>query len=480
MSRRFLDLVRVTRLFEPGDRLLIAVSGGPDSVALLSLLSDAAPSWRLDLQAVHINHGLRGEESEEDARFVVDLCAQLGVKVTVEPGPLATRGRLRGRRSLQEQAREVRYAAMRRIGETLGAERIALGHTADDQAETVLMWMLRGAGAKGLGGIPPVREGVFIRPLLEFRRAEILSYLRQKGRAFREDSSNAKPVYLRNRVRHDLLPMLHHWNPAIVQVLQRQAEILREEDRWLEETTTEHVGRLTSVLEQDIVVVDREGLLALPLALQRRLVRRLLCQASGTTQGPSFGAVSAVLERIVQGSSGSELTVHGAAVTREYDRISFGPVRRGPGLEDLPDPTGGRPPTSGSPLAIPSTISWSPTGELIRLSLRPAFDTDLSSNQPASRRTALLDADRFTRRNLQVRTWHPGDVFHPLGMGGRRKKLQDFFSDMKVPRKIRHRVPLLAAPEGILWIAGYRADHRFRVTRSTRQVLVAELADCTS
>ncbi len=479
LLRRLADVARVKRLFEPGDRLLIAVSGGPDSVALLSLLSELAPSWKLDLRAVHINHGLRGEESEEDARFVVELCDRLGVKVTVEPAPLHARRGLGERRCLQESAREARYAAMRRIGEALGAGKIALGHTADDQAETVLMWMLRGAGAGGLGGIPPIREGVFVRPLLECRRAEILAYLRDQALAFREDSSNANPVYLRSRVRHELLPTLRRWNPAIVEVLRRQADILREEDRWLEERTTDHAARLTSALGQDAVVLDREGLLALPLALQRRVVRRLIRRVGGTARGPSFGAVSAVLERIARGASGSELTVQGITVGRVYETIIFRPLGRDMAVGEFPESTGRWVPAAGIPMVVPSTLSWSPTGQLLRVSYRPAVDTDRSLRQTASRMTALLDMDRFTG-DLRVRTWRPGDAFQPLGMGGRRKKLQDFFSDMKVPRAERHRVPLLATSEGILWVAGYRADHRFRVTRSTRRILVAELADVTS
>ncbi len=479
LVRQLADLAHRTGLFESGDRLLIAVSGGPDSVALLSLLSELAPSWRLELSVVHINHGLRGRESDEDARFVVDLCQQLGVPVKVEPVPLTTTVRLREGRSLQEVAREARYAAMRRLAQALGVGRVALGHQADDQAETVLMWMLRGAGAKGLGGIPPVREEVFIRPLLDIRRSAILSYLEGKGLAFREDSSNTNPAYLRNRIRHELLPTLLRWNPAIVELLGRQADILREEDRWLDEVTTDQIARLSRAGGRDAVVLDREGFLALPVALQRRVVRRLIGRVSGTVKGPSFGAVSAVLENIVMGSSGSEMSVQGVRVARDYDHISFGPVGGDAGVEGLPGTTGVRLLTHGIPVTAPSVLPWPPTGQLIRISLRPPLDAGRPVNQTASRTMALLDANRFTV-DLRVRTWQPGDVFQPLGMGGRRKKLQDFFSDMKVPRKERHRVPLLTAPEGILWVGGYRADHRFRITRSTSRILVAELVDRTS
>ncbi|HKW85715.1 MAG TPA: tRNA lysidine(34) synthetase TilS, partial [Nitrospiraceae bacterium] len=229
LVRRVAEAARARRLFKPGDRLLAAVSGGADSVALLSLLTELAPSWKLALWAVHINHGLRGAESEEDARFVASLCERLGVQLIGERVDLTNPARRRLRQSLQEYAREARYAAMQRVGQALGVDKIALGHTADDQAETLLMWMLRGSGTTGLAGIPANREPLFIRPLLDFSRADIVSYLRTQKLGVREDSSNAKLLYLRNRIRHELLPAMKRFNPALVKVLGRQVEILREE-----------------------------------------------------------------------------------------------------------------------------------------------------------------------------------------------------------------------------------------------------------
>ncbi len=182
--RRVAEMVNRTHLFEPGERILIAVSGGPDSVALLSVLAALAPSWRLSLWAVHFNYRLRGEESHQDARFVADLCGRMGIELISEDIDLGGSAGLSSRwkgRSIQEVAREARYSAMMRIGASIGADRIALGHTGDDQAETLLMWMLRGSGPFGLSGIPPARECLFIRPLLAMRRADALAYLEARG-----------------------------------------------------------------------------------------------------------------------------------------------------------------------------------------------------------------------------------------------------------------------------------------------------------
>jgi tRNA(Ile)-lysidine synthase len=454
---RIAALARTAGLFRPGDRLLVAVSGGPDSVALLSVLATLAHDWSLSLHAVHFNHGLRGAESEEDSRFVSDLCDQMRV-------PLICRRLLLGKPggSVQEAAREARYVALKDTAALIGADRVALGHTADDQAETLVMWMLRGAGVTGLAGIPWIREALFIRPLLGVRRDEILCYLAGRSLSFRVDSSNNEPLYLRNRIRRDLLPALKRLNPAIVDVLCRQAEVLREEDGWLEEMTSRHVPEVLLEEDSERLIVDRQRLIALPLALQRRLVRRLLQQVSRSRKRAPFRSVAAVLDCVVHGRSGATLTIDQTQVTREYERLRF-ESRRSLAAQNSPLAP------SEVPLPVPSTRLWAPTGQRVRINLG-----DASGPLQSVDARARFDADRCTFP-LLLRAWRPGDAFQPLGLGGRTKKLQDYFTDIKLPRHRRTQVPLLVAPEGILWVAGYRADHRFGVTETTRRVLTVEL-----
>jgi tRNA(Ile)-lysidine synthase len=468
--RRVAEMVNRTHLFEPGERILIAVSGGPDSVALLSVLAALAPSWRLSLWAVHFNYRLRGEESHQDARFVADLCGRMGIELISEDIDLGGSAGLSSRwkgRSIQEVAREARYSAMMRIGASIGADRIALGHTGDDQAETLLMWMLRGSGPLGLSGIPPARECLFIRPLLAMRRVDALAYLEAQGLPWRVDSSNAKPVYLRNRIRQELMPVLKRFNPSIVEVLGRQADILREENLWLEQVTVDHLSRLARKASNGELVVDRECLIALPVALQRRIVRAAIRRVSRKPKGPGFGAVSAVLTRVVHGRSGSSLIVQRSRVSRDYNQIHVRAVR----LYDQAPPA-----DSGSMevlLPVPSTQAWPLTGQLIRTSL--VHSVLPIPGWSRSRNVAMLDADSFTI-SLIVRGWQPGDAFQPLGMGGRRKKLQDYFSDIKLPRAERTKVPLVLAPEGILWVGGHRMDHRFRVAQTTKRIIMVTLS----
>jgi tRNA(Ile)-lysidine synthase len=467
LERHVAASARARQLFDAGDHLLVAVSGGPDSVALLSVLASLAPVKRLTLSALHINYGLRGEESEEDARFVSRLCAELGVPLTCERIDLSRAPNQRKGMSLQTRAREARYAALQRAAAAVGAGKIALGHTADDQAETLVMWMLRGSGAAGLAGIRPVRDAVYVRPLLDVSRTDVLAYLNAKGVSFRMDSSNAKPLYLRNRIRHQLLPLLKQFNPAVVDALTRQADILRDDDRCLEQWASEWISRHVQRGDDRSLAVPRMAVLELPVALQRRVIRRVMQQAAQSPYSPTFGSAEAVLEKIVRGRSGSSLALRGASVVREYERVRFFPNR-----------TVGRPAGGGVSdravslcLSVPSAIVWPPTEQVIRLSYAPASD---GTGMHAGTQIARFDADRFTHP-LVVRSWKAGDVFHPQGMGGRRKKVQDYFCDIKLPRERRTGVPLLVAPEGILWIMGHRADQRFRVTPSTRRILVAEI-----
>ncbi len=472
LVRRCADGALGKGLLARGDQLLVAVSGGPDSVALLSVLTELAGPRDLKLRVLHINHGLRGAEAEEDAEFVATLCERLGVPLSVERVCVLDSVGSRGSRSLQEAAREARYAALRRTAELAGAKLIALGHQADDQAETVLMWMLRGCGARGLSGMPMLREGVYIRPLLHVRRAQILAYLDARGLPYRADSSNASLRYVRNRIRQEVLPVLERLNPAIVRVLCRQARILAEEDRWVGEEAQARAGRFVTESREGEVVLDGPGFRTLPLALQRRIIRSVLWRVGGTEKGPSWSAVSAVLDSVVQGRSGAVLTLRGARAFRENDTVYVQSLSLAKELRAT-DGESGVPP-SGILLRVPSSTRWPPTGDEIRVRARAARDGDRAGLQRDRPIRAILDADRVGGE-LRARSWQRGDWFQPSGMGGHRKKLQDFFSDRKVPRRSRHRIPVLVGREGIVWVAGYRPDERVLVTDSTKRVLVIEL-----
>jgi len=464
MERKVELTIRANGLLSPGDRIVVAVSGGPDSVALFRCLVALRARWNWDVCVGHVDHGFRGVESEGDAKFVEALAAKFGVPVMVSRLHLNKQDAKLQKQSLQEYARAVRYHALEEMVRDRKATKLALGHTADDQAETVLMWMVRGCGTGGLGGMPPKRGAHVVRPLLDIQRSEIVGYLQQRHEEFQLDSTNFQPVYLRNRIRLALIPQLKQYSLGIVNVLARQAHILRDDHAYLEELTSEAFQRTCVSENREERQFDRLALLGLPLPIRRRVIRQSLQQVGENPQSPRFDIVERVLDRLEHGQSGWTIECHGVRVGQEYDRLV---VCR---CEERKQQTADFSSMEVEPLSIPGEVIWSPTGHRITISM----NTPSVIGDPVHSSEIHLDPATFTPE-LTLRSWVPGDIFCPRGFGGRQKKLQDFFSDMKLPRSQRTKVPLLVAPEGIVWVGGLRADERFQVSASTTSVVVARM-----
>jgi tRNA(Ile)-lysidine synthase len=428
--------------------------------------------------AVHFNYGLRGHEADEDEAFVTAVCRHRSIPLLVERPRLA-REAPRGRRSVQEAARELRYRLLDELAHRHGCDRIAIGHTADDQAETVLMWMLRGAGTTGLGGMRHDRRGSrahLIRPLLDCSRKAVLEYLQSEGLAYRQDSSNQSRAYRRNRIRHDVLPLLKELNPAIIRVLGRQADLLAEDEQVLRQESDRQLSRLLIKREPDLLAIQRDDLLALPTGIQRRIIRQILQTHHTVGKAPTLRQVSAALKSIAQTRPGTSFRVAHVIITRDSDQVIVTPVPASDRTHRnrFHKVTRSSSPTTSLSLSIPSTVIWPPSGQRITLrweSLQPWEEPPVRKRQSLH---MAFDAGRFTHA-LSLRSWQPGDTLCPAGMGGHRKKLQDLFTDMKIPRTDRNRLPILVAPEGILWVVGRRADHRFVPDANTKQVLIVEV-----
>jgi tRNA(Ile)-lysidine synthase len=413
----------------------------------------------LTVTAVHCNYGLRGVESEADQEFVEVLCRELKMPLHIRRLDVQARSR---RESLQAAARDLRYRVMTDIAEECGADRIALGHTADDQAETVLLWLLRGAGLRGLSGMPASREGKIIRPLYETRRRDVVAYLHDTGLSFRRDSTNAKLLYLRTRIRHEVLPVLQRVVPATVEVLCRLADICREDDSLLD--------RQVAALCEDKVLpardggwtIDRSFLQRAPRAVQRRVVRDLVQRCDVLRRSPSLRTVERILAAATKRGGIANVDVKSIRVMVGEDRVRFLPSGS---LMEQRDRSS---PTMTMNLTAPGQVAWAETGQLIRAEVPLGAQADTTDRRKTR---ILVDADRLSGP-LQVRAWMPGDRFCPAGMKGRSKKLQDFFSDLKVPIALRKRIPLVVAPEGIVWVVGYRQDERWIPTAATQRCLV--------
>jgi len=437
-------------------RVLVAVSGGPDSVGLLAVLQELGHSRHipgLALHAAHMNYGLRGRESDEDAAFVSRLGTRFGIPVHVERADLDG---LRGA-SLQAHARHCRYAFFERLCRSHGLSHIATGHTADDQAETILMWLLRGCGPKGLAGIPIMREGRIIRPLLHVRRSEILDYLATRALTYRSDSSNATRIYQRNRIRHDLLPQLQAFNPRLVEAFVRTAELLREEAALLEEVEQAQWSAILIESTPGRVVLDGEGFAQTPVALQRRLVRRAWKAVRGNSAGLTYRHVASVLRQFVERTGEASVNLPGGICAgRLGNRVIMESDHRQT-MDDDP------PWEAGVPLPVPGSVALG-QGRRVRAEVASHSPEAEDAGPDRLRFTMCADVSQTT---LIVRRRQPGDWFCPTGMAGRKKKLQDFFVDQKVPRRRRDQVPLVVAPGGIVWVGGYRGDERFRLRSHT-------------
>lgn len=459
-EHKLLKHVRQLGLLSPGDRVVVAVSGGADSVALLQVLSAWRKHMDLTLAVVHVEHGLRGKESLEDATFVEQLARQLALQFFLKRINLKSHPDKRKGESVQAVAREKRYAQLQAVVREWGGTKVAVGHTQDDQAETVLLSMLRGAGLAGLSGMPSQREPGVIRPFLKVSRSEILSYLDEKGCEFRVDSTNDNPKYTRNRLRRELIPLLKTFNPNVVSVLSRQALILREEHQYLDEAAKVALDSVEVSRTKDRVVWSRSRLLTFPVSIQRRMVLLMVGTLWGKPSPLEFETVEMLLQHVVHGTSGSSGCFAGLEAVREYDRVTFVKAGRRSRLQR----------EWSCVWPFPGSIHWPVTGQTIEGKITATKTIPSRRNDSV----AYLDADRFSHE-LVVRSWKPGDYFFPYGMGGRRKKIQDFFSDAKIHQAERSTVPLVVAPEGILWVGGYRSDHRFRVTEETSHVAVVRI-----
>jgi tRNA(Ile)-lysidine synthase len=465
LELNLLRFAKQHRMILPGDPLLAGVSGGPDSVALLHILV----ALRDDLQisrmiVVHFDHGLRGVESADDRLFVERLALELGLEC--ECGAENVRDVARSRQlSMEMAARFCRHRFFQEVKAARTAQRIALAHTANDQAEEVLLRLCRGAGPSGLGGMRPREDTGIVRPLLFATKSQILSYLFDRGLTYRLDSTNQAPICQRNRLRLQILPLLEEiLHPGVVPCIERHALLVQEEEELWAETLEKVWPTVCEVENQDRIGLRHEELAGLHRALLRRLLRHALKKLQHNLQGIYSSHIELLCDLAVRPSSGCQ--VHLPGMLWGEIRGSYLLLRRGKVLTDAA-------PLQIRPMCIhePGTWQWGDTTlkvEQVDQRLLPRAE-DLFMASP---NRVGMDAETV-QWPLCLRSWMPGDRFQPLGLG-KSKKLQDFFVDLKVPRAIRGNVPILCDQEKICWVVGYRLDDRVRINASTRSFLVVE------
>ena len=486
------DTIKKYRMLTSNTKLVVAVSGGPDSVTLLHLLFKLTPKYNLRLWVAHLNHQLRGREADFEAEWVKKFGFRLGIPVisdTFDVPTLAKEMRL----SLEEAARRARYSFLEEVANQLGASRIALAHTASDQVETLLMRLMRGSGLDGLSAIPPVRDKI-IRPLIEVFREQIEDYCRKNDLQPCLDSSNRETSFLRNRVRLNLIPYLsREYGDQVEKVLFQTTNLLRQDSEYLKRET-ERVFKL--VLEGETseeLVLNEEKLSYLHPALQRRVIRKAIEKIKEDLRGITFDHIVSIL-KLYKTKQPKQLDLpHGLVIRHRYGDLLIKKEKE-KSLSFVRD------------LVIPGTT------KLTELNL--ALDTELVSGLPgisfqkdsqkklgkefvSSRRLgsrpplasvkkskfnqipdfpepeALFDFDKL-EPPLYLRKRERGDRFHPLGMKGS-KKVKDFFIDLKIPLEQRERIPLLMGKDKVVWIVGYRIDQMFKVDKDTRAILKVKI-----
>jgi tRNA(Ile)-lysidine synthase len=463
LERRVLRYIQGHGLFPAAQRALLAVSGGPDSTALLLVLAhlSASGGLKLDLWLAHFDHGLRRQaEREAEKAFLSGLAAKLGLPLLLGQGDVRAHAR-QHRLSLEEAARELRYRFLAEQAGKAAINVVATGHTADDQAETVLMHLVRGSGLTGLAGMRPSSSWPFpshdclllVRPLLEVSRGETERYCQEEGLSPCLDVTNLLLGPLRNRIRHQLLPLLRRYNPKIEGALLRLAAATASDLAYLEGTARAFWHAL-AVKDKGSVGFRRSELAALPLAIRSRLLQAACQELLADARQIEAVHVHSMVEALAK-PAGARLSLPGGlafAVDGEFVRLTLG---REVAARVRPIPE--------TPLAVPgrtTVAGWlieaeTPSGQKVEVGAGPY--------------EAFLDY-QATGAQLTVRSRRRGDRFRPLGLGGE-KKLQDYLVDAKVPRGERDTVPLVCTSWGIAWVVGHRIDERARVREGTGTVL---------
>jgi tRNA(Ile)-lysidine synthase len=474
-----LDKIRRTvekfGMLSPGEHVIAAVSGGPDSVTLLQVLVLLSSEYSLTLTVAHLNHGLRGAESDAEEQLVRRLSEERGIPCAVKGvNLLALREKGKRKRSLEEIGREERYSFFSTLAQEIGASRIALGHHREDQAETVLMNLIRGSGLEGLKGISPVRDEIFIRPLLEVSRKEIRNFLHVRDIPFLEDSSNSQDQFLRNKIRHQLIPLLQaQYNPQIVDTLNRTARIVRREDDCLKSTARRILDtwQISALAKEGEAALEIPAVLALQEALQHRVIKTFLGRWVVSPARITSAHIQAVLDLCRGRKPAGVLSLPGKIVVkRQYGKLTLAfkdadtlPAKDSAGKRRSMD-------SFFYSLNIPDRVEIKELGRVVKIAFAEEQKKGMSGE---GRNAAYFDYDKV-QQPLVLRNRREGDRFQPLGMVGT-KKLKAYFIDEKIPRQERDSLPLLADRQSVLWIAGLRLSERVRVNEKTRHIVKIEI-----
>jgi tRNA(Ile)-lysidine synthase len=459
MIKKVIKTIEKYKLFDKKDRVVVALSGGPDSTALLVALAQIAKLLDFSIIVAHYNHGLRGTSSDEDEKYSQELAEKFGLIFI--SGKMDQKLRQKGQ-SPEDFYRQQRYQFLNKVAEDYNAQKIALGHNVQDQAETVLLNLLRGSGLEGLKGILPMRDGKFIRPLIEVSRSEIIDFLSEAGISYCQDSSNESNIYLRNKIRFELIPYLQDkFNPKIEENLAQMAEILRQDDDYIRNSVQEAMES-TYIQNQPNggISLNIEYVMGLAPAIRSRLFKKILESLSPEKNGFSFINIKA-LEGLTQVTgSGKRISLpFGIEAKREYDNLIL--TRDNTGLKQV---------DYEYPVNIPGIIHVKEINRTISIEKIFRDKMDLQSKNKV-----YLDLDKI-QQPVILRNRRDGDRFQPLGMKGR-QKIKSLFINQKILRDKRNEIMLLVDQSSVIWIENMHLSDRVKISPQTINILSLEIID---
>ncbi|OEG00310.1 tRNA lysidine(34) synthetase TilS [Vulcanibacillus modesticaldus] len=455
MLKKVEKTIKSYQMVDNNKPIIIGVSGGPDSMALLDVMSKILTN---KLIVAHLNHQFRGRDAEEDAEFVKNECEKRGIKVVVKSINVPLYMKRTGL-GAQEAAREVRYQFYRDVAREWNARIIALGHHANDQAETIMMRIIRGTGIHGLAGIPYTRdfEGLkIVRPLLDVTREEIENYCKKNSISYRTDKSNFSTKYFRNEVRLNILPYLEKYNYKITSHLHQIAKVIQDEDRYLNKIAEEFLAENMINERGDTNSLNISSLQKLDIALQRRVIY-LILRYLNLNQELTYIHIDGIMRLINQKHPSKSIDLPGVRVYRDYDQIIFTPVKE----------RGNKP--YSYQLTVPGDV------ELDEVNKKIIAYVTKKPEEPSGV-WAVFDYNQLKNKKLIIRSRNAGDRIEILGLGGS-KKVKDIFIDEKISKEYRDLQPILECDGEILWIPGIRRSKHALISESTEDFLYVVFID---
>lgn len=456
MIQQVINTIEENHMISKGDKIIVALSGGPDSMSLLHALSTLKEKYNITLYAAHVNHMLRGLDSDNDEKACRSFCEEISVEffsLAIDVDSIAKEKNI----SHEMAGREVRYDFFHKLLNKLNANKIALAHNVNDQAETILMRLMRGSGLEGLVGIKPIRDHIFIRPLINTKRSEIEEYCGKNNLPVRIDKTNFENIYARNKVRLELIPYIEeNFNGDIINTLNRMSSLITMDNEYLEENSSKLFEKYCDTQREKVIIY--KDAFNLHYSMLSRIIRRAMMNIKGNLYNLESIHVENIIDIQKSGTGKTTMIPGGVVVTNVYKDIHFAMNKSKEEQDEF---------------LRELNLGKNILPELKKIITLTVISKEDYCKNIDENNIKYFDYDRV-RKSITIRHRKEGDRFTPLGMKGS-KKLKDLFMDLKIPREDRDTIPLLCFGEDISWIIGYRISDKFKINNETKNILEVKI-----